>query len=143
MKKNSRRSNCPIAFALDIFGDKWSLLIVRDIMFTGKKSYGEFLDSDEHISTNILAQRLAWLECAQIISKTVDPSDKRKDIYALTQKGVDLLPMMLEIVLWSAQYDTETAAPKAFVDRLKVEKEQMIKQLREKIAKGEFVFQVK
>lgn len=140
MKKITRRSNCPVAFALDIFGDKWSLLIVRDIMFSGKKSYGEFLSSDEHIATNILAQRLAWLECAQIINKTVDPQDKRKDIYSLTPKGLDFLPVMLEIVQWSAKYDPDTGAPKEFVAQLTEEKEQVARRLREGIEKGKFAF---
>lgn len=89
---------------LDLLGDKWSLLIIRDMVFFGKKTYGEFLSSNEKISTNILADRLALLEKEKIITKEEHPDNKTKYIYALTQKGIDLLPVLLEIVIWSSKY---------------------------------------
>jgi len=138
-RKSKRRSDCPLSFALDIFGDKWTLLIVRDIMFRGKRSYGEFLDSEEHIATNILADRLALLESAEIIERTADTKDKRKDIYTLTQKGIDLLPALIEITLWSAKYDSKTAAPKEFVDQAKKDREQLIKQIRDGLKQNKFL----
>lgn len=138
--KSKRRSDCPISFALDIFGDKWSLLIVRDIIFRGKTSYGEFLESEEHIATNILANRLALLENAEIIEKTAHTKDKRKDIYTLTRKGIDLLPMLLEVSLWSAKYDPQTGAPKKFVSQLKKDKKRLIEQIRVGIKKNKFLF---
>jgi DNA-binding HxlR family transcriptional regulator len=98
------RSKCPVNLALETFGDMWSLLIVRDIIRFKKKTYGEFLSSDEKISTNILADRLSRLVQVGILKKMPDDNDRRKDIYKLTQKGIDLYPMMLEIILWGVKY---------------------------------------
>lgn len=125
MKHNSEncRSNCPINFVLETFGDKWTLLIVRDLMFKGKKHYGEFLQSDENIATNILANRLKRLENHGIVTRSADPANAAKRLYSLTAKGKDLLPVMLEITAWSAKHDTLTNTPKEFSQRLKVEKE--------------------
>jgi DNA-binding HxlR family transcriptional regulator len=128
-KKIKRRSDCPISYALDIFGDKWSLLIIRDLMFQGKKTYGEFLASEEKIATNILADRLSLLECAGLIVGEKDPDKKTRILYSLTDKGIDLVPVLLEIVAWSAKYDKKTAAPKQFVSRIKNDKENFVKEL--------------
>ena len=129
-EKSKRRSNCPISFALDIFGDKWSLLIVRDIVFRGKTSYGEFLESQEHIATNILANRLARLENAGIIKKIANTKDKRKDIYMLTQKSIDLLPVLLEISIWSAKYDPKTGAPREFISQARKDRTHLINKIK-------------
>ena len=104
MRKITSRSECPISFALDIFGDKWSLLIIRDLMFKGKNTYGDFRSSDEKIATNILADRLALLEQAGVITKKAHPESKAKYFYKLTRKGVDLMPVLLEIIAWSDKY---------------------------------------
>ncbi|WP_276484270.1 winged helix-turn-helix transcriptional regulator [Paraflavitalea pollutisoli] len=98
------RSDCPLNYGLEIFGDKWSLLIIRDLMFFGKRHYSEFLESQEGISTNILADRLAWLEKQQIIVKKKSKEHKQKLIYSLTPKGIDLLPVIIAVGLWSDQY---------------------------------------
>lgn len=108
-KRNSDK--CPITFALDIFGDKWSLIIMRDMFFKGKRNYGEFLRSAEKISTNILASRLSKLEAEGLITKIRDPHNAAKYIYLLTQKGKEMLPLMLEIVVWSSKYDPQPDAP--------------------------------
>src|SRR5690554_1283917 len=91
-----KRSNCPISFSLDIIGDSWSLLIIRDMIFTGKKTFGEFLTSDEKIARNILTNRLYRLEAVGLISKKPHPSDGRKDLYELTEAGLDFIPVLLE-----------------------------------------------
>jgi len=124
MKQNSEsyRSNCPINFVLEIFGDKWTLLIVRDLMFKSKRSYGEFLQSNEKISTNILADRLQKLEAADIVIKEVDKKNKSKFIYALTNKGKDLLPIMLEITAWSSKHDAKTNTPVSFIQAFESDK---------------------
>ena len=136
-KRIKRRSDCPISFALDIFGDKWSLLIIRDLMFKNKKTYGEFLKSEEKIATNILADRLSLLECAGLIQCKVDQEKKSKYNYELTQQGIGLVPVLLEIVLWSATFDKNTAAPKEFVDRIRNDKEnfaaEIMQQLKSKL----------
>jgi DNA-binding HxlR family transcriptional regulator len=104
------RSGCPVGIALDIFGDAWSLLIVRDLLFKGRGTFDAFCKSGEGIATNILADRLARLESAGILVKRRDPADGRRFAYRLTQKGVDLAPMLIELILWSARYE-KTAAP--------------------------------
>ena len=128
MINKKRRSDCPINFALELFGDKWSFLIVRDIMFKGKNYYGEFLKSQENIATNILADRLSLLEHEGIIFKTVDPSHASKLIYELSPKGVDLLPILTELILWSAKYDKKTAADVKFVNKAKRNKVGLLKE---------------
>ena len=99
-------------YGLEIFGDKWSLLIVRDIVFSGKKTYGEFLKSEEGFATNLLASRLAFLEEQGILRQTAHPADKRKSVYSLTPKGLDLIPVLLDMVLWSAKHDPKSYARK-------------------------------
>lgn len=129
-KNSKRRSNCPISFALDIFGDKWTLLVVRDLIFKDKSSYGEFLKSEEGIATNILADRLRLLEHSKIIKKSQDKQDKRKDIYKLTTKGIDLLPVLVEIILWSAKYDLHTATSKEFIANAHCNKEKLLQEIK-------------
>jgi DNA-binding HxlR family transcriptional regulator len=117
MKKQNRRSDCPINFALEIFGDKWTLLIIRDLMFKGKHYYGEFLQSEEKMATNILADRLSLLEQSGIVTKTVDEQHKSKQVYKLTPKGIDLLPTLTEVILWSAKHDDRSAVDQIFVEK--------------------------
>jgi DNA-binding HxlR family transcriptional regulator len=100
------RSNCPLNFGIEIFGDRWTLLIIRDLMFFGKRYYNEFLHSAEGIATNVLADRLAMLEKEKIIKKGKDSTHKQKIVYSLTEKGIDLLPIMMNIGLWSDKHAT-------------------------------------
>lgn len=95
---------CPISSTLDILGDKWTLLIIRDLMFKEKKTYGEFLQSEEKIATNILADRLFVLEKNGIVEKSAFPGSKVKNLYRLTPKGIDLMPTLLEMILWGDKY---------------------------------------
>ena len=98
------RSDCPISTALDIIGDKWSLLIIRDLLFKEMNTYGEFLNGGENISTNILADRLALLECGGIITREEHPDSRAKVLYKLTPKGIDLAPMLVEMIAWSEKH---------------------------------------
>jgi DNA-binding HxlR family transcriptional regulator len=116
--KSKRRSDCPIAFSLDIFGDRWSLLVVRDLVFKGRKSFGEFLAAGEGIATNVLADRLERLESAGVISKRRDPDQGTKYVYALTERGIDLVPLLLEMIAWSARHDSRTPVSKKFLREL-------------------------
>lgn len=122
-----KRSECPISSSLDIWGDKWSLLIVRDLMFAKQCTYGDFLKSDEKIATNILASRLLMLEENGVITKQDHPDSKAKVLYKLTQKGIDLLPLMLEINLWADKYFTLPADSKAILEEFKKDKEAFIR----------------
>jgi DNA-binding HxlR family transcriptional regulator len=117
-KNRKRPSGCPIAFALDTFGDRWSLLIIREIMLKGNKTYSDFLASDEGIATNILVDRLKHLEAEGIITKTRDPENRRKFNYALTKKGLALIPVILEIVIWSGAYDDRIESLHDVLDKI-------------------------
>lgn len=99
-----KRSYCPVSRALDVWGDKWSLLIIRDLMFNKRNTYGDFQKAPEKIATNILATRLQMLEEAGIIQKTEHEDNKVKWLYGLTQKGIDLCPVLVEINLWGDKY---------------------------------------
>lgn len=136
MKKMTRKSDCPIHFALEIFGDRWTLLIIRDLMFKGKKYYGEFLSAGEGIATNILADRLALLEREGVVSKKQDENHRLKLAYSLTQKGLDLLPLLTEMILWSAKYDVQTAADAGFVEMAKTDRHALYADVLEKVDEG-------
>jgi DNA-binding HxlR family transcriptional regulator len=127
--KSLKRSHCPIAFALDIFGDRWSLLVVRDLLFKGKRRYSEFLASEEAVSTNILSERLVRLEREGLITKSRDATNRRQFIYAPTRKCLDLLPAILELSCWSAKYDPQTAAPPALMRRIRNDGDGFIKEI--------------
>jgi len=132
-QKDCRRSSCPIAFSLDVLGDKWTLLVVRDMVFGKKRHFREFLESPEGIATNILTDRLQRLEEAGIVSRRQDPSNARKIIYELTEKGKDLIPALLELIRWGAKYDPKTGAPKQAVKRINDDREGMIEDLKKSL----------
>ena len=127
MAVSKKRSDCPISCSLDIWGDRWSLLIVRDLMLAKQCTYGDFLKSDEKIATNLLASRLQTLEENSMITKSEHPDSKAKVLYKLTQKGIDLLPLMVEINLWAEKYFTLPAERKAMLKEVKKDKEAYIK----------------
>jgi DNA-binding HxlR family transcriptional regulator len=104
MQPENYRSHCPINLAVEVIGDKWSLIIIRDLMFADKRHFREFLDGDEKIASNILTDRLAKLETEGVINKKNDPTHKQKFIYNLTAKGIDLLPIIVELGNWSLKY---------------------------------------
>lgn len=127
MKKEKKRSDCPISCSLDVWGDKWSLLIIRDLMVSKECTYGDFLKADEKIATNILASRLQTLEGNGLITKSDHPESKAKVLYKLTQKGIDLLPVMIEINLWAERYYNIPEAQKEILQEVKKDKEGFIK----------------
>ena len=104
------RSDCPLNVSLEIFGDRWTLLIVRDLMLKGRTRFGELLEGGEGIASNILTDRLSRLETYGLIQRRRDGADARRLTYRLTQRGIDLAPVLFEIILWAAQHE-ETAAP--------------------------------
>ena len=119
MKKDACRSGCPLSSALDILGDRWTLLVIRDMMFMGKHEYGEFMEGTEGIATNILANRLKNLLCMEIIEYLPHPKHKSKKIYYLTQKGKDLLPLIVEMLLWGGTYNPAPNLPKERFEKIK------------------------
>jgi DNA-binding HxlR family transcriptional regulator len=117
--QNCARSECPVSHGLDLFGDKWSLLIVRDLFLNGRQRYQDFLNSGERIATNILADRLARLEKYGLIRKSGDPSNKKQKFYSLTKRGLDLSPVLTEMIVWGLKYSPDSARRRAFLKRMK------------------------
>lgn len=136
MESRKKRSECPISCSLDIFGDKWSLLIIRDMMFFNKSTYGDFLKSAEGIATNILASRLQSLEENQLIEKLEHPDSKAKVLYKLTQKSIDLLPIIVEIHLWAEKYFVIPAELKSVLKEAKKGKDEFIKATTRQLKKS-------
>ncbi len=129
------RSHCPINFGLEHFGDKWSLLILRDLAFKGKRHYNEFLEAGERVSTTVLRDKLILLEEGGLIIKEQDSVKKSRIRYSLTAKGIQLVPMLIEIILWSGQFDKNTDADKAFLQRGKTDREGLIKDIIRQLKK--------
>jgi DNA-binding HxlR family transcriptional regulator len=132
-KTDCRQSGCPIAFTLDVIGDKWTLLIIRDMIFKGRRYFGEFLEANEKIATNILTDRLKKLEDSEIITKTQDPEHQKKYIYELTPKGVGLIPVILEVILWGTKNDPNTTTPKELFRRLNKDKSKFTQEIIEAV----------
>ncbi len=141
MKKPTKelRSHCPVNYGLEAFGDRWALLILRDIVFRGKRTYGEFLRSEEGFATNVLASRLEHLLAAGILRRDPDETDRRRDIYSLTEKGLDLIPVILEIVLWSAKYDRGSEARRIprLVERIRADNRGLSDEVKARVRQGE------
>ena len=127
--KSKRRSGCPLSVSLEVFGDRWSLLIVRDLMVRGYRTFREFQNAGEGIATNILAGRLKKLEAAGIIGREAELDDARKINYRLTRKGIDLAPVLLEIFVWSAKYE-ETGASCEIIAEMERHRERVIAETR-------------
>jgi DNA-binding HxlR family transcriptional regulator len=127
-----RRSVCPLNASVEMLGDRWSLLIIRDMMVRGFRTYKQFLESDEGIATNILADRLHKLISHGIITTQPDPSDGRKLIYRLTAKGIDLAPVLTEMVLWAAAH--EDTGNQALVRQIRTGRVQFLAAVRQRWA---------
>ncbi len=127
-----RRSGCPLNASVEMLGDRWSLLIVRDMMLRGFRSYKEFLECYEGIATNILADRLRKLQAYGIITAAPDPSDARKVMYSLTAKGIDLAPVLTEMVLWAAAH--EDTGNQALVRQMREDKKKFLAGIRQRWA---------
>jgi len=140
MKRAEPKSHCPINYALEVFGDSWSMLIVRDIVFSGKKTFSDFLNSEEAISTNVLASRLMHLEQKGILNRKTDENDKRREIYKLTERGIDLVPILIEMLRWSVYHDSETTAPKSFTDYERKHHEEVMKVVKSTLRSGGAIF---
>lgn len=132
--KTTRRSGCPLNASVEMLGDRWSLLIIRDMMLRGSRTFKEFLHSYEGIATNILADRLRRLESYGIITTEPDETDGRKLIYLLTPKGIDLAPVLTEMVLWAARH--EDTQNQALVREMKKDKAKFLATIRERWAQA-------
>ena len=118
-QNKQRQSGCPVTFGLDTFGDRWSFLVIREMLLRGKTTYGDFLQMEEGIATNVLADRLKHLEVEGIVSKSRDPENRRSFNYALTQKGRDLTPIILAMIVWSGKHDQRPVARREVLEKIK------------------------
>jgi DNA-binding HxlR family transcriptional regulator len=130
---SDRRSECPLNASVEMLGDRWSLLIIRDMMLRGFRSYKEFMECYEGIATNILADRLRKLIANGIITAEPDPTDGRKLTYFLTAKGIDLAPVLTEMVLWASRH--ENTGNQDLVQQMRKDKAKVIADVRERWAK--------
>ena len=139
MDEKKLRSHCPVNYGLEAFGDRWALLILRDIIFRGKRTYGEFLKSEERFATNILASRLDHLVEKGILVRDGDESDGRKGIYSLTDKGLDLIPVIFEIMLWSSKHDSRSESHRIvrLIELIRKDNRQISRKVIEKVRRGE------
>ena len=127
--KPTRRSGCPVSISLEIFGDRWSLLIIRDLMVRGFRTFKEFAGSGESIATNILADRLRRLETAGIITPEAQEEDRRRVNYRLTEKGIDLAPVLLDLLIWGSRHE-DADAPCAIIEEMAAHREQILTEVR-------------
>lgn len=130
----NRRSGCPLNASVEMLGDRWSLLILRDMMLRGFRTFKEFLTSYEGIATNILSDRLKRLIAHGIITTQEDPFDGRKLNYVLTPKGLDLAPVLTEMVLWAAKHEETGNQP--LVRQMQKDKEQFVETVRQRYLKN-------
>ena len=126
----ARRSGCPISFALDLFGDRWTLLVLRDILLAGKRSFQYMLASEEGIATNILTDRLKRLEARGLIRRKRDPEDARKLIYLPTPFAVSLVPVLLELIVWGAENDPQSMVSADFTRSYRGDRNAVIEDFR-------------
>jgi len=127
--KSKRRSGCPVSIALEVFGDRWSLLIIRDLMVRGFRTFKQFQQSGEGIASNILADRLRKLEAAGIITAEAGETDRRSVSYRLTKKGIDLAPLLLELLIWGAHHE-ETGAPCGLIAEMEKNRAEVLAEVR-------------
>lgn len=127
--RSKRRSGCPISISLETFGDRWSLLIIRDLMVRGYRTFKEFQDSGEGVASNILADRLRKLQDAGIIETEAEETDARRVNYRLTEKGIDLAPVLFELLIWGARYE-KSSAPCALMDHMANHREEVLAEVR-------------
>ena len=132
MKTINSRSDCPIGYTLDIFGDKWTMLIIRDLLLYGKDSFSEFLCSDEKIATNILTDRLNMLLRDGFVTKHTAPTNKSKFLYRPTEKAIELIPVLMEITLWAEKYNP-AGAPADIVEPLKKNRTKALRDMKKKV----------
>lgn len=125
-------SGCLVAYALDTFGDRWTMLIIRDMMLYGKRRYSDFLQAGEGIATNILAEKLKHLEAQGVLVKERDPENRRSYVYSLTEKGQALAPILAEIIIWSGRYVPVEERRKKLIKRAKTDRDALVREFQER-----------
>ena len=133
---SSHRSSCPVSCALDILGDKWTLLVLRDILLKRKRYFREFLTSPEKIASNILTDRLKKLEACKIVIRRQDPDSKRRILYSLTEKGMDLIPVILELLRWDAKHEVANNGHDQLIEQFERNPQEVIAEIRLSLGMG-------
>jgi DNA-binding HxlR family transcriptional regulator len=136
VKRTDRKSHCPVNSALEVVGDPWSLLVVRDIVFYGKHTFGEFLASEERITTSVLADRLARLVSSGILSKQRNLADRRREFYSLTDAGLALIPVLVELANWGVRYDPEVAENPLWTSKVQTDRTGLYRLIHDTVAGG-------
>ena len=136
-KHDHRQSGCGVAYGLDVFGDKWTLVIIKDMMLSGKRQFNKFLASPEKMASNILADRLKRLEDEGVVTKTQDPDNEVKFIYELTAKGKELIPVILEVMLWGSKHAPNPSAPPELLRWVKKDRDGVTKAILASLKKNE------
>jgi DNA-binding HxlR family transcriptional regulator len=132
------KSNCPINLSLEVIGDRWTLLIIRDMMFAGKRHFGEFLQSDEGVSSRTLADRLQTLQAEGIVTRHDDPNHKLKAVYRLTKAGIDLLPLLVDLGVWGSRYRAADPELGAVAEELAAGGPEAIVRMQRQLASEQF-----
>ncbi|HSW65772.1 MAG TPA: helix-turn-helix domain-containing protein [Bacillota bacterium] len=140
MRQIHAKSDCPINFSLETFGDRWSLLILRDIIYFRKKTFNEFLASDEGIARNILADRLDRLQKSGILTRKPHPADKRKELYELTEEGLRLIPLLLELAAWGATHVPQASLPHEWLQTVQSRPKKVTPLIHKAVGQGESIF---
>lgn len=142
LKRTDVKSHCPINFTLEAVGDSWSLLILRDIMYSGKHTFKDFFDSEERITSSVLADRLSHLVKNEVLIKEPSPADKRSAAYVFTEKGLGLIPILLDMMEWGTTQDPQSLGheKKDFVARIRKEQSALCREVQNKIRNGGSVF---
>lgn len=135
--KSKQRSGCPVSISLEIFGDRWSLLVIRDLMVRGLRTFKEFQESGEGIATNILSDRLQKLQASGIVVPEPDEGDRRRTNYRLTQKGIDLAPVLLDLLIWGARHEL-TGGSCAVILKMEKSREEILAEARRRWQERDF-----
>jgi DNA-binding HxlR family transcriptional regulator len=136
VKRTDRKSHCPVNSALEVVGDPWSLLVVRDIVFYGKHAFGEFLASEERITTSVLADRLARLVSNGILSKQRNPADRRRELYSLTGAGLALIPVLVELANWGVRHDPEVTENPLWTSKVETDRTGLYQLIHDTVVNG-------
>lgn len=137
LESHKQRSECPITNVLDIVGDRWTLIVVRDMLLLGKHEYREFLEGPDGIATNILADRLRRLSCTGIVQSMPHPDNKKRKFYYLTERGKQLLPLMIEMIIWGATHLSAVRVPPRLLCKIKNNREQFVRETLQAITEWE------
>jgi DNA-binding HxlR family transcriptional regulator len=135
-RERQRRSRCPIAASLDLLGDRWTLLVLRDMVFRGHRYFQQFAESPEGIATNTLAERLDRLERAGVIRREPDPDDGRRKRYVLTEEGLAAIPLLVDLIVWGVKLEPGLDYPERRLAWMTNEREDVIRYYREKLTGG-------